>query len=448
MNYTLLDADEYGVELAYEETELEETELEETEASEAREPEASEASVVDMDMIDDVEDLPEDVRNSFRGLDVRVLNHSTSNPLASLSRIALDASAALDERKQAFRYMYQSAYIDKQAVCMHVLLSVLGDDTLSLEQRFEWLRAIPLAADGLEVALHGYVYWFYTHAEPLTYHMLAAQFVLAHPIQSYPMIRSHVKHAQNALYRIAAQPNAVHVRSDAADMLLRLGTEKFRAAGERVIHELGHAYVDARQRTVYTNAQNAHDVQNVQAVLQELMSEAPDTPDVTLDDVFTFLQPHEHALESFQRIVLDTATYGGYALTDVFRGVYRRIVVSPHRAQLERRLIEELTDMNGWCSTGHLVRLLNVFQGFGGALTIDARQEVRAAVFARLQYAMRKSCAPELQEELMLAFCSADKTLLEEFVAVYGPYEELKQEYPDAAEFDQWYADSIKAYLG
>jgi hypothetical protein len=444
MNYTLLDADEYGVETTYEETEAEETETEEP-AVEASENEPEVETVVDMDIIDDVEDLPEDVRNTFRGLDVRVLNHSTSNPLASLSRIALDASAALDERKQAFRYMYQSAYIDKQTVCMHVLLSVLGDDTLSLEQRFEWLRTIPLAADGLEVALHGYVYWFYTHAEPLTFHMLAAQFVLAHPIQSYPMIRSHVKHAQNALYRIATQPNAVNVRSEAADMLLRLGTEKFRAAGERVIHELGHAYVDARQRTVYTNAQNAHDVQNVQAVLDALVMDT----DTSLDDVFTFLQPHEHALESFQRIVLDTATYGGYALTDVFRSVYRRIVDSPHRAQLEQRLIEELTDMNGWCSTGHLVRLLNVFQGFGDvALTIDPRQEVRAAVFARLQYAMRKSCSPELQEELMLAFCSADKTLLEEFVEVYGPYEELKQEYPDAAEFDQWYADSIKAYLG
>lgn len=441
MNYTPLDADEYGLDSAY-------APVETPDAPEAETPnELGAETPVDLDIIDDVEDLPEDVRTNFRGLDVRVLNHSTSNPLASLSRIALDADLPLDERKQAFRYMYQSAYVDKQSVCMHVLLSVLADESLSLEQRFEWLHTIPLVADGLEVALHGYVYWFYTHREPLVYHMLAAQFVLAHPIHSYPMIKTHVKHAQNALHRIATRHDAVNVRSEAADMLLRLGTETFRAAGERVIRELGHAYVDARQRTVYTNAQNAHDIQVKEAV--EALTAEPLEDDTSLDDVFTFLQPHERALESFQRIVLDTATYSGYSLTDLFRYVYRHIVDSPHRVELEKRLVEELTEMNGWCSTGHLVRLLNIFQGFDDQIkvTIDPRKELRAAVFARLQYAMRKQCSAELQQELMLAFCSTDKTLLEEFVEVYGPYEELKREY-DHPDFDQWYTECIKAYLG
>lgn len=396
------------------------------------------------EIIDEVPDLPD--ISEFRGLDTRTLNHSASNPLASLSRIALDSSQPLAERKQAFRYMYQSSYLNKSEVCGSTLLVVLAEEGISLEDRFEWLHSIRLVADGLEVALHGYIFWFYTFPEPITLHMLSAQFILAHPIQTYPMIRSHFKHAQNELYRIAKSDRPIPIRSEAADMLLRLGTGTFRDAGERIIRHLGEAYMDHRQRTFYSNAQNAHDVRGVREAVEALV-QGPN--EETLDSIFTFLK-EEKAIESFQRIVLDTASYYGHSLADIFRYVFRQVRISPHRAELERRVVEELVEMNGWCSTGHLVRLLNVLQGFdsGASLSLDRKAEIRAAVFARLQFAMKKSCSAELQEELTLAFCSAEKEILLEFVETFSPYDELKKEYGDLPEFDGWYREAVDAYVG
>jgi SAM-dependent methyltransferase len=403
-------------------------------------PEDTDAS----ELIDEVPDLPD--ISEFRGLDVRTLNHSTSNPLASLSRIALDAAQPLAERKQAFRYMYQSAYLDKAAVCGSTLLAILAEEGMTPEERFEWLHSIRLVADGLEVALHGYIFWFYTFPEPLTYKMLAAQFILSHPIQSYPMIRSHFKHAQNELYRIAKSDRPVPIRSEAADMLLRLGTGTFREAGERIIRALGESYLDHRQRTFYSNSQNAHEIRGVREAVESLVQGQAEP----LDSIFTFLQGNDKAVESFQRIVLDTASYYGHSLADLFRHVFRRVKDSPHRQELERRVVEELVEMNGWCSTGHLVRLLNVLQGFDSAapLSLDRRAEIRAAVFARLQFAMKKSCSAELQEELTLAFCSAEKEILLEFVETFSPYDELKREYGELPEFDGWFREAVDAYVG
>jgi hypothetical protein len=61
-----------------------------------------------------------------------------------------------------------------------------------------------------------------------------------------------------------------------------------------------------------------------------------------------------------------------------------------------------------------------------------------------------KTCSKELQDELLLAFTNEDKTLLQEFIDIYSPYEELKKEYHhiDPMLFESYYQESIKAYMG
>jgi hypothetical protein len=56
----------------------------------------------------------------------------------------------------------------------------------------------------------------------------------------------------------------------------------------------------------------------------------------------------------------------------------------------------------------------------------------------------------ELQEELVLAFCQEDKTLLEEFIDTYSPYDELKAEYHSLPEdeFKIYFNQAIKEYMG
>ena len=172
---------------------------------------------------------------------------------------------------------------------------------------------------------------------------------------------------------------------------------------------------------------------------------------LNVDTIYTWLQNEPVALESYQRIILDTATYDGYTMVDVMKYIWSYIQKSEHKLELEKRWVEELIEMNGWCSTGHLVRLINVLQGFDEdvVVTMDQKNELRAAVFARLQFSMRK-LSDELQEELGMEFCSTEKALLKEFVDEYSPYDELRSEYRnvDQATFDGWFSEIVRLYIG
>lgn len=407
---------------------------------------------VDTEIIDDVLEQAVDAYVEFKGLDTRILNHSTINPLDSLLRIVCDSSSTLEERKQSFLYMYKSAYLTKNEYCIKGLLTVLSDENIPVETRFLWLNSIRFLSDSLEVGLHGYVYWFYRHPDPILYQLLSAQFILSNPLQHHPYIKTHVKHAHQRLYQIAKSDYPIEVRSDAADMLIRLGTYNFREAAKQIIHQLGNQFMEKRKQTVYTNAQNVHDVTHVTTALQALVKKSDkDVEKLNVDTIYTWLQNEPVALESYQRIILDTATYDGYTMVDVMKYIWSYIQKSEHKLELEKRWVEELIEMNGWCSTGHLVRLINVLQGFDEdvVVTMDQKNELRAAVFARLQFSMRK-LSDELQEELGMEFCSTEKALLKEFVDEYSPYDELRSEYRnvDQATFDGWFSEIVRLYIG
>ena len=51
-------------------------------------------------------------------------------------------------------------------------------------------------------------------------------------------------------------------------------------------------------------------------------------------------------------------------LQDIFISVWFFILENKDKKELEKRLIQELSEMKGQCATGHVSRLINVFQGF------------------------------------------------------------------------------------
>jgi hypothetical protein len=48
-----------------------------------------------------------------------------------------------------------------------------------------------------------------------------------------------------------------------------------------------------------------------------------------------------------------------------------------HKLELEKRLVEELEEMSGTCSSGHIIRLANVFNGFDFELNLGIEEEFR-----------------------------------------------------------------------
>lgn len=366
---------------------------------------------------------------------------------------AMSSTESIEDRYIAFCAMYQSPFHQKNQRCIAVLLHILQDESIPKEIRFSWLTRLKISSSSLDVCLYGYVYWFYTYNDPLLYKLISAQFMLSHPVSDYPFMKTHIKFSQQYLYQLAKKDSiSVQLRSEACDLLIRLGTPNFRKVGEELIHALGNQYVPKRDRTVYTNSQNIHAV-NMNSVKDAVEWLSNDPLVISLDDIYSWIQTfsEERASSSFHRIMMDTGLYFGIPMSDLLRYVFQKIKSSHHQKELEKRLIEELIEMDGWCSSGHIVRLVNVLQGFDEKVNISMpiKEEIRSAVFTRLSYQM-KTCSKELQDELVLGFCQEDKTLLTEFIDTYSPYDELREEYKHISkeEFDRYYNQTIRDYMG
>jgi hypothetical protein len=414
------------------------------------------------DEIIDHETTDADTYDSFLGLDVRTIHHSTQNPLNSLYQRVIQSDLSLEDRRRAFDLMYRSSYVNKQGVCANALLGLLKDETLSLSDRFHFLNSIRLLSSSLDIVMHGYVWWLYQYPEPERFKMLAAQFILAHPVKDFPLIKAHFLQAQRYLKEVAEKRDEhkrdehkrdehkrdEQIRAEAADMLIRLGTPNFREVGKRVIEELGG--VVKEKKTLYTDEQNVHEIV-YQKALVDLVEKVKDTVDkYPIDEVLHHLrtQQRDDACESLERIVLDTAMYHGHTMARILQCVYAYIQGSPNKVELENRFIEELLEMRGWCSTGHVVRLLNILSGFDESIQLswDVKKELKAAVFARLAFSMKRLPVDQQEE---LAMCSEDKEFLREFVETYSPYEELLAEYRNLPRetFEEYYAAAINEYL-
>lgn len=93
----------------------------------------------------------------------------------------------------------------------------------------------------------------------------------------------------------------------------------------------------------------------------------------------------------------------GITLKQLAISVFLFIANQPEepREQLYQRLNEELDEMRGKCSTGHLSRLVNVIQGFSDRYTIHIRpeQEIKSFIYNYLTKRLQE--APESVQEGM-----------------------------------------------
>lgn len=87
--------------------------------------------------------------------------------------------------------------------------------------------------------------------------------------------------------------------------------------------------------------------------------------------------------KALTRIKTDSS---GLNLANVFCNVWCLIDGSEHRDELIKRLLQELTEMSGYCSSGHYARLLNVTSGFFDdeySIKVAFNDEMSASFMAR-----------------------------------------------------------------
>ena len=208
-------------------------------------------------------------------------------------------------------------------------------------------------------------------------------------------------------------------RADAADVLLQLGSKDMKLRGRAIIIELG--LIEGNVHTVFDNAQNVHTTEveaSVAEVLEffailplHMVQKKPIEFEYVHEQIKDMLknknknknkntslslsptEREEKIALSMNRICLDRALYSKYnnTLANILLKVWSYIIGHENEVEMRKRLLEELEDMSGTCSTGFASRLINVISGFGEFnIRISWEDQIIANFSGRLNAMARK----------------------------------------------------------
>ena len=204
-----------------------------------------------------------------------------------------------------------------------------------------------------------------------------------------------------------------NLRADAADILITFGSESSRDKGRYIIMQLGQ--INGPIRTVFDNAQNSHTEKVEESVSETL--EYLSTLNINNNDInFDYVNSHvekmlKEELESVQkvnvdteiickyhvnsthdnfcsevcrefydknekislamrRIFMDRALYSKFnnSLVNILLKIYNYIQIQEDdgiKFELYKRMLQELQEMSGTCSSGFASRLVNIISGYG-----------------------------------------------------------------------------------
>ena len=275
------------------------------------------------------------------------------------------------------------------------------------------------------------------------YKILAGQYLLQHPMEGVDY-----KDVENQLHSFATDTELDYDRrADAADVLLNLASPEMKLKGRAIIMELGREGNSGH--TVFDNAQNVHTgevEESVAEVLEFFSSFVPilivnkspinfDYVNAQIMDIFkkekesirvsennaqyvcaycesdkkevvTVEDKHfcstacvkaNEILDKIQialnRIHMDRVLYSKYnnTLENILLKVWSYLTEHEHEEEMKKRLVQELEEMSGTCSSGFASRLINVISGFGEfSIRISWEDQVVANFAGRLNAAARK----------------------------------------------------------
>lgn len=197
-------------------------------------------------------------------------------------------------------------------------------------------------------------------------------------------------------------------RADAADVLLQLGDEDTKRIGRQIINELG---INDRSITIFDNAQNVHSQEVEDSVLETLeffasiptitINKIPidfDYVNSQIEDILksrtddSFKDSNEKIKLALNRIRLDRALYSKYnnTLSNILVKIWSYLTKHKYEKEMLNRLLEELVEMSGTCSTGYVSRLINVPSGFGDfSVRISWEDQIIANLSGRLNAKIR-----------------------------------------------------------
>ena len=209
-----------------------------------------------------------------------------------------------------------------------------------------------------------------------------------------------------------------NIRADGSDLLLSLEVneenEKYIKLGKEIINELSYS----NKNNFYENKQNVHSI-DLDDNIKEFIHYLSNLPSLIVmknneDDLFNnikkelmihskeylnkgnFLQVEKNDFhiekdieQSLNRIYLDSRLYQGFTLLTLFIKIWLYINQNEDKNELINRLIEELVDMKDTCSSGHIIRLINVFSGIDK--NISLKYNVKELIKSKILFLLNKN---------------------------------------------------------
>lgn len=218
-----------------------------------------------------------------------------------------------------------------------------------------------------------------------------------------------------------------NLRADAADTLLTLASEDVKSKAREIIYSLGR--VEGNVKTVFDNAQNVHtdaieesvseileffstlDLLKVEGIpigfeyvsekIENILSfreckkckEKKEDVDYCSEECKKIFKIHKNIRVALNRIYMDRVLYSKFnnTLVNILLKVWTYLSEHENEEEMKERLLEELNEMSGTCSTGFASRLVNVTSGFGQFnVKISWEEQIVANFTGRLNAIARK----------------------------------------------------------
>lgn len=213
---------------------------------------------------------------------------------------------------------------------------------------------------------------------------------------------------QKEIIRIAeTEENEYNLRADAADMIISLSkTKKYISKAQKIIKQLGEEF--GKVNNIYDNAQNIHTnsveesvSKGIEFLISKVDTVVKDGIEIDFKYVKRVILENAKKLStkktkdiklSIKRILMDRVLYSKYnqKLKNVLVKIWSYIQVHKSKEDLEKRLLEELEEMSGTCSSGYISRLINVISGYGDvSIKITFEDQIVANFSGRLNARIR-----------------------------------------------------------
>lgn len=205
---------------------------------------------------------------------------------------------------------------------------------------------------------------------------------------------------------------------------------------------------------IYTSSQNIH---QVQADIENFIEKLCEQPQADWSVVKTFIlskrsedgDEEDKLSLALKRFEMDKGLYSSKSLSlqSMLCRAWSAIQAHEHSQELNKRLLEEILEMTDTCSTGYLLRLVNVFSGFEDGIKIGIFDELTTVISYRITKIV-KSQPDELQSQIAEELGEYDQTNV--LTNLYGPiailHDELWNDYKPILD-QQTFTDYFRAIV-